>query len=410
MGASDTHHPADLHPADHPHLAEHLHLAEHRAAEHVAADRLARLRSASVESVALGVGSVAFVLVGLVALFVFAGRDLAISGAGSIGEFAAVAGGIVALLAYGGGRTASWRISWFGAGPAPQRSRLSVAVEVFDTVAIAVAHAIVVLLLWTVLSDVLARSFQDAVVFALPGVLLVATAAAVSAYYVFLSAVNMNPLLLSTVLAVFLVLGALTSMITASDPHWWKENLSALGMTDDISGMAFNLTVIVAGVLVTAIARYATGSPGADDRRPSRGELRVRTALIVIGIMLACVGLFPVNRFFLIHNTVATGMALVFCALVIGLRWLLPQLPRTFIVLGWVFLVVIAGVAVLFAIGYYNLTAVELVAAVLIFSWIIVFLRITTATSADEAARGRHEVREAARHEQDAARPDTARA
>jgi hypothetical membrane protein len=359
----------------------------HHATEHVAAERIARLRAASVESIALGVGSVAFVLVGVVALFVFAGRDLVISGAGSIGEFAAIAGGVVALLAYGGGRAATWRVPWFGGAPVPRRSRLSVAVEVFDTVAIAVAHAVVALLLWTVLSDVLARSFQDAVVFSLPGALLVSTAAAATGYYVFLSAVNMNPMLLSTVLAVFLVLGALTSMITASNPHWWKQNLSALGMTDDISGMTFNVTVVVAGVLVTAIARYATGAPGGDDRPPTRGELRVRTAMIVIGIMLACVGLFPVNRFFLIHNTVATGMVLVFCALVIGLRWLLPQLPRAFVVLGWVFLVVIAGVAVLFAVGYYNLTAVELVAAVLIFSWIIVFLRVTTATSADAAAR-----------------------
>ncbi|MFF2053424.1 DUF998 domain-containing protein [Leifsonia sp. NPDC058194] len=358
------------------------------AADEVAAERLTRLRSSSVESIALGVGTLAFIAVGVVALIVFGGRHLAISGAGSIGEFAAVAGGIVALLVYAGGRAAAWRIPWFGSAPVGPRSRLNVAVEVFDTVAIAVAHAIVVLLLWAVLGFVLARSFQDAFVFAFPGALLVATAAAVSAYYVFLSAVKMNPLLLSTVLAVFLVLGALTSMITASDPHWWKENLSALGMTDDISGMAFNLTVIVAGVLVTAIARYATGSPGADDRAPTRGEVRVRTALIVIGVMLTCVGLFPVNQFLLIHNTVATGMALVFCALVIGLRWLLPEMPRAFILLGWAFLVVIAVVAVLFAIGDYNLTAVELVAAVLIFSWIIVFLRITTATSADAAAQG----------------------
>lgn len=345
------------------------------------------LRASSVESVALGVGTLAFVAVGVVALFVFGGRHLTISGPGSIGEFAAVAGGVVALLAYGGGRWASWRVAWFGAARSGRSSRMGVAVEVFDTVAIAVAHAIVVLLLWAVLGFVLARSFQDAFVFSFPGALLVATAAAVSAYYVFLSAAKMNPLLLSTVLAVFLVLGALTSMITASDPHWWKENLSALGMTDDLSGMTFNLTVIVAGVLVTAIARYATGSSGADDRTPSRGALRVRTALIVIGVLLTCVGLFPVNQFLLIHNTVATGMALVFCALVIGLRWLLPDLPRAFIALGWAFLAVIALVAVLFAIGDYNLTAVELVAAVLIFSWIIVFLRITTATTADAAAR-----------------------
>jgi len=31
--------------------------------------------------------------------------------------------------------------------------------------------------------------------------------------------------------------------------------------------------------------------------------------------------------------------------------------------------------AIFFATGYYNLTAVELIAAILIFSWIIVFLR-----------------------------------
>ncbi|GIT79664.1 hypothetical protein LLS1_13330 [Leifsonia sp. LS1] len=373
------------------HRPDGRHPAEHLAADDTAAARLESLRSSSVESVALGVGTVAFVLVGVVALIVFAGRHLSISGAGSLGEFAAIAGGVVALLAYGGGRAAVWRISWFGAPASGRRSRMSVAIEVFDTVAIAVAHAVVVLLLWAVLGYVLARSFQDAFVFAFPGALLVSTAAAVSAYYVFLSAVKMNPLLLSTVLAVFLVLGALTSMITASDPHWWEQNLSALGMTDDLSGMTFNLTVIVAGVLVTAIARYATAAPGGAGRSPTRGELQVRIALIAIGILLTCVGIFPVNRFLLIHNTVATGMALVFCALVIALRWLLPALPRAFIVLGWVFLAVIAGVAVLFAIGDYNLTAVELVAAVLIFSWIIVFLRITTATNADEAARGRHQ-------------------
>jgi len=59
--------------------------------------------------------------------------------------------------------------------------------------------------------------------------------------------------------------------------------------------------VIVGGVLVTAIARYATDS--GQGRRPSRGELQVRAALLIIGTMLACVGLFPVDRFFLRSRT-----------------------------------------------------------------------------------------------------------
>ena len=57
-----------------------------------------------------------------------------------------------------------------------------------------------------------------------------------------------------------------------------------------------------------------------------------------------------------------------------------------FIGLGWTFLVVIAVCGGLFALGYYNLTAVELVAAVAIFGWIIVFLRVVGARQADAEA------------------------
>ena len=361
-------------------------VSEGGVGEHGTAERLSRrLRAASVESLALGTGALAFVVVGIVAFFVFAGHDLSISGAESVGEFTAIACCIVALAAYGGGRVATWSIPW-SSRPEEHRSRLAAAVEVFDSLAISVAHAVVVLLLWTVLSDVLARSFQDAQVFALPATLLVGTAAAVTGYYVFLSAADMNPLLLSAVLAIFLVVGALTSMLTASNPHWWKQNLSVLGITDDWSAASFTITVVVGGVLVTAIARYATDS-GSSERRPTRGELQVRTALVIVGAMLACVGLFPVDRFFLLHNTAATGMAVVFCVLAVGIRWMMPHLPRAFYVLGWVFIGVIVLVTLFFAVGYYNLTAVELVAAVLIFSWIIVFLRITEAAGHDDGRR-----------------------
>jgi hypothetical protein len=63
--------------------------------------------------------------------------------------------------------------------------------------------------------------------------------------------------------------------------------------------------------------------------------------------------------------------------MVIGLPRFLPSMPRVFVVLGWVYVGVIVLLGIFFAIGYYNLTAVELVAGVLIFSWIILFLRNT---------------------------------
>lgn len=72
----------------------------------------------------------------------------------------------------------------------------------------------------------------------------------------------------------------------------------------------------------------------------------------------------------------------------VSLRRLLPSMPRVFVLLGYIYVGVIVILAVFFITGYYNLTAVELVAAVLIFSWIIVFLRSSGAVemSRDESA------------------------
>ena len=117
-------------------------LSEDGVAEH-AAERLSRrLRAASVESLALGAGGLAFVAVCVIAFFVFAGHNLSISGAGSVGQFAAIACCAVTLVVYGGGRVATWSIPWYSR-PKEHRSRIGAVVEVFDSIAIAVAHAVV---------------------------------------------------------------------------------------------------------------------------------------------------------------------------------------------------------------------------------------------------------------------------
>ena len=339
------------------------------------------LASATLESLALGAGSVAFVITAVVAMIVFKFQEAPISGPGSIGGFIAIVGAVVAVCAY----LAGWylvrrRARRSGGGTTVQLSMGTRIADAIDIAAIALAHALIALLGWLMLADVIERAFQDAPVFGLPLVVLSATASAVTAYFVFFSAIHMTPSNLSSVLLVFLVLGALTSMLTASDPHWWKDNLSALGMTNDLSAMAFNLTLIVAGIVVTAIARYATSGLPVDD---ARGLRLVRGGLIVIGVCLTCVGIFPVDRFFVVHNSVATGMCVVFAAIVIGIRWWIPRIPGAFVALGYIFLAVVAVLAVLFAVGYYTLTAVELVAAILIFSWIILFIRNAGAIEQD---------------------------
>lgn len=345
----------------------------------------------SVESVALVAGAGVFVLGGLVGTVFFWGRNAPISGPDSLGAFVAIGAAFVSVVAFIAGRMLlrnatpkrehAQLLGDLRAG-LHVRNRLDVPgarLHWFDNAALALAHAFIALLGWIGFADLLERSFIGAVVYTLPAAVLAGVALAVTGYVVFLSAVNLTPMLLSLVLALFLVVGALASMLSSSDPHWWKKNLSALGMTDDVSALAFNVTLIIAGVIVTTIAHYATATVPVRTPAEVRGRNRVRVALILIGLCLTCVGIFPVDRFFVLHNTVATGMTVIYAVMVVGIRWLIPAMPRVFILLGYAFVGVIVVLAVFFAIGYYNLTAVELVAAVLIFSWIIVFLRNTSA-------------------------------
>jgi hypothetical membrane protein len=336
--------------------------------------------SESLESSALVVGAIVFSIGAVVALVAFWGQSLPISGKGSIGQFVAVGSGLVGIVVFVAARALVASDTRAGRTTANGLEMPGARLRWFDIAALALAHAVIALLGWLAIADLLAKSFSGAVVFPLPVVALGGVGLGVTAYVVFLSAVKLTPMLLSLILAAFLVTGIFASMLSAADPLWWEKNLSTLGMSDDISSLAFNITLIIAGVVVTTIAHYATAAIPASEPRLARGRSAVRAALVVMGVFLACVGVFPVDRYLTAHNVAATGMAIVFVVLVLALPRLVPSISRTFVLLGYVFVGVIVVLAVLFVTGYYNLTAVELVAGLMIFSWLIVFLRTTGAT------------------------------
>ncbi|MFC7943310.1 DUF998 domain-containing protein [Microbacterium oxydans] len=331
------------------------------------------MRERSREAIGLQISICAFIIAALVALVVFRLQGAPISGPDSVGQFAALASAVTATVVFVLGRV-------IASDPA-RRKRLG-ALDVVDIAAFAFAHAVIALLGWTLAAVVIEAAFSGAVVFPVPVLMLTGAAAGLSAYVTYYSSTHLDLQMLATVLAVFLILGILASMLTASDPQWWQENLSALGMTDDLSARAFNLTLIVAGVLVTTLARYATKE--VPTTHP-RGVIAVRTCLVVVGVFLALVGVFPVDEHFALHTGVASGMVVAFAVAVVGLRRWVPGVSRTFLMLGYVFLLVIVVLAVFFAIGYYTLTAVELVAGTLVFTWIILFIRTADALRRDAA-------------------------
>ncbi len=371
------------------------------ARAYVMLGRPARSRE-SIETIALVNGALAFVIGFPISLLLFWGHELEITGPWSIGWYAAIGGAFFAAVSFILGRVAVRPRT-----PGPQERHhphhrapaTGTRLYWYDVAAISLAYASIALLGWLGIAQLLELSFIGAPVFPLPGALLVGVAFALTAYIAFLGGAALTAMSVSLDLAIFLVVGAFAAMLTSSDPDWWRDNLSALGMSSNQSSVAFNLTVIVSGIIVTTIARYATaGLPASTPQEIKRRNI-VRAGLVLIGIFLACVGVFPVDRFFLVHNTVATGMAVVYGGLIIALPWLMPSLPRTFFALGYIYVVVIVVLAVFFATGYYNLTAVELVAAILIFSWIIVFLRVAGSVEqkgAPDAGQGAAAVESAA--------------
>ncbi|GAA1543003.1 putative membrane protein [Microbacterium ginsengiterrae] len=324
--------------------------------------------AAGTESFAIVVAAAAFILCLPIAAIVFWGRELQISGHASLGQFVAIAGGVSAAAAFLISRSLSTR---YRRGGAARRERFLW----FDLTALAVGYAAIALLGWLGAATVMEHSFTGATVFSVPAMLLASAAVAVSAYIAYISGSDLSASGLSLVLALFLVVGMVTAMLSAQNPQWWQMNLSALGMTHDISSLTFNLTLIVSGIMVTTIARIGTAAIPTRSESEARRRTAVRVLFVLLGVLLACVGVFPVDRFFLLHNTVATGMTVAFAALVFGLPWLVPTMPKSFVVLGFVFVAVMVVLVVFFFTGVYNLTAVELIAAVMIFAWIILFLR-----------------------------------
>lgn len=317
------------------------------------------------ETLALGVGVIALVASALVVLLIFRLRPLPITGEESIGLYSAIASAIVAAMAFIAGR-------WVVHAPGGTHPVLNV----LDIAALAFAHGVISLVTWSLLSGVVESGLPGAPVFGFPSMLIAGTTAGLSAYIAFTSGTRMNASSLAVLLPLFLLEGLFASMLTAGDRQWWKRNLSALGETDDPSAIAFNVTLVVGGFIVTTLARYATRRiPTA----PARGLARVRLGLVVVGLSLMLVGALPADAFYWPHTLSAAAMAIVFGIVVVFVpRWI-PGLPRLFIFLGWVLVVILVVQFVLFATGYYTLTAVELVVGILVVAWISLFVRITAA-------------------------------
>ena len=253
---------------------------------------------------------------------------------------------------------------------------------IVNTVSVVIVHAALAFVAVYALYRVLAMGFIGLPIVTFWAVVLMAVTLGLTTWIVFLSVSAMTTQRMSTLLLAFIAIGTLTAMVTTPDPLWWTIHFSHLGtFEDDLSSWVFNGTLIAAGLLVTTFAVYIANDmrelAAAGVLANPRGPRIVPVLFVIMGIMLACVGIFPVDVNMPMHNISASGMAAMFLVLLIGGPRFLRGMPRTYFVASWAFLGAMVASVILFipAVGFFSLTAFEIIVFALIFGWIAVFIR-----------------------------------
>lgn len=293
---------------------------------------------------------------------------------GGFGLLAAIGSAVVAAAASG---TGYWR-SRNRPGQEWRRSLSSWKFTV-NTVSVVIVHAALAFLATYAGFRLLSMGFIGLPVITFWAIVLMTVTLGLTAYIVYLSVSRMTTQRMSSLLMAFIVIGTLTAMLTTPDPEWWTVHFSQLGTFDDLSSFVFNGTLIAGGLLVTTFAVYIANDMetllAAGVLQNPRGSRTVSILFVIMGIMLAGVGIFPVDFSLLLHNLSATGMAIMFLVLLIAGPRLLRGMPRTYFLSSWAFLAATLASVVLFVVGYFSLTAFEIIVFALIFGWIAVFIR-----------------------------------
>jgi hypothetical membrane protein len=333
-------------------------------------------------------GLIAGVLAGLFAAFAFVGRLTPIWGGWSVGSAAMIAVAVACLAA---SVTGYWR----SRTQPGQRWRLTLPVWKFavDTLAVAVVHVAIAAIATFGAFTILQQGFRDLLVDGYAATAAVSVGAGLATYVVYLSVSKLTTVTMSQLLVVFMTLGTFASMSISTDPHWWRYHFSHLGTFGDRGSGLFNVTLIVAGVLVTTFALYVDR-----DLRllHERGTIRYRwsasavsTLFVLLGIALAGIGAVPINVSVIVHNVFSAGASIVFAVMLLSAPVLLRGMPwQFFLVTGGFFLALVGAGMLHFVLNYFNLTAFELVAYIILFGWIAVFVRFLAAVLRSEEPTG----------------------
>ncbi|MFV0559276.1 MAG: DUF998 domain-containing protein [Enterococcus sp.] len=189
---------------------------------------------------------------------------------------------------------------------------------------------------------------------------------------------TLSPQLLIKLLTVVIVGGVLIAMATNSDALWWQHNFSFLGTLEANRRWQFNLTLILSAILMIALLDYLFVA--LKEIYPHSKKLfLLKTLLVLTALNLGGVGFFPYSDGTFsgrMHNTVAGNLVYLILLLILLIRWLLPNVSKEFLTFSYLTGVILFLTTLLFVkVHYLSLTAFELFAFLLAFSWLLLLLQ-----------------------------------
>ena len=200
-------------------------------------------------------------------------------------------------------------------------------------------------------------------------------------FFVFVTTINyimvriglaVNYGILTTIMIVVITSGTVVSM-ASNGRNWWQHNLSFLGTKHANNSWQFNLTLVFSSLLMVALVDYIFVSLRAVVKNTWR-TITLRIILTVTALDVGAVGLFPNNaNFHILHDKVAGYLVYLIIILIVGIRWLLPEVGKRFLALSYGMCVGLVIIDLMFKpLHIISLTAFELIAFILAFGWILI--------------------------------------
>lgn len=325
-----------------------------------------------LERVSLAVGGIAFLVGGLVGLAFLRGHT-PLFGRGSIGDIAAVSAGVV------GGLACLVVIGLLGDNVLPWHRNLSRLRRIVDLIGLMLMFASISLLLVMGLFQLFSNAFRTIRFDEWSGAFLVAVTCAAVGYIVASATSQLNTASLTVFLGIFIFAGAIFSAMTSSNEYWWRMHFSTLGTAIDASGIAFNFTLILSGLVIITLSDFIVYDLSRMVRFDRGSALKVsvcRFGFILFGICLAGIGAFPESFSHRGHIIATWSSIAVVTLLMLFMVLVFPRVRRVF----WPPTVLIGAMLGLAAylhrgIWYLNITAFEMIAVALVLVWLFLLIR-----------------------------------